>query len=171
MLGLRRKHDSSPSIVELVRKIAADALRLPREEIELVKARFGRTFKRIGIGAGVAAAGGTMAFLGAVGVLVAIGLALGLVLPAWAAALVVAGALLLAGAIALKLGVSEVQTAIDQRSTGPVDLETAVQETRYRLEAELDALTARLDPRAGSHGSVETAATNGHARTQPRTPK
>lgn len=171
MLGFRRKQDPSPSVVDLVRRIVADALRLPREEIELLKARFERTLKRIGIGAGVAAAGGVLGFLGAIGVLVAIGLALGLVLPAWAAALVVAGALLGAGAAAATLGVSEVRTAIDQRSTGPVDLETAVQETRYRLEAELDALAARIDPRHGSDSPVKTAASNGHAQTLPRTPR
>jgi hypothetical protein len=174
MFGFRRRHeDPSPSIVELVRGIVSDAIRLVRENVELVKARFSRTVKRAGIGAGVAAGGATMVFLGLVGLLVAAGLGLALVVDPWVAALIVSGALLGAGAAVAMLGVKEVRTAIDERSHGPVDMETALQETRYRLEAELDALTAKLDPRHGSNELQETATTNGRARTMPmpRTPK
>jgi hypothetical protein len=173
MLGFRRKPaDPSPSIVDLVKSISSDAVRLVRENLELVKARFARTAKRAGIGAGVAAGGATLAFLGFVGLLVAAGLGLALVVPPWTAALIVAGALLGAGAAFAMLGVREVQSAIDERSQGPVDMETALQETRYRLEAELDALAAKLDPRHGSNGH-KTAVTNGSTRTMPmsRTPK
>jgi len=38
-----------------------------------------------------------------------------------------------------------------------------------RLEAELEALTEKLDPR--HHALAETARTNGHAQTLPRTPR
>lgn len=169
MLGLRRKGDSSPSIVQLVKGLVTDAIRLVRVEVDLVKARFSRTARRAGIGLGVAAGGATLAFLGAVGLLVAAGLGLGLVLPAWAAALVVAGALIGAGGALARLGISEFRTAMESRSSGPVQIETELQETRYRLEAELEALSARLDPR--HRAVVETAQTNGHAQTLPRTPR
>ena len=109
-----------------------------------------------------------MVFLGVVGILVAIGLALALVLPPWAAALVVAGALIGAGAATAVLGRAELQKAMDARVSGPVDIETELQETRYRLEAELEALTARLDPR---HKALDAAGTaNGRPQTLDRTP-
>lgn len=165
MLGFRRRTGSSPSIVELVRGIVSDAIRLVRVETDLVKARFSRTARRAGIGLGIAAVGATLAALGGVGVLVAIGLALGLVLPAWAAALVVAGVLIGSGAAAAKLGTAEFRAAMEGRSSGPVEIETELQETRYRIEAELEALTAKLDPR-----HAIGAAANGHAQTLPRTP-
>jgi hypothetical protein len=169
VLGFRRKGDTAPSLVQLVRSLVSDSLRLVRVEIDAVKARCSQTAKRAGIGLGVAAGGATLAFLGAVGVIVAAGLALGLVLPAWAAALVVAGALIGAGGATAKLGVSQFRTAMESRSSGPVGIETELQETRYRLEAELEALTARLDPR--QRAVAETARTNGHAQTLPRTPR
>jgi hypothetical protein len=101
-------------------------------------------------------------------VLVAIGLALGLVLPAWAAALIVAGALIGAGAATSKLGLAELHKAMESRASGPVEIEAELQETRYRLESELEALSSRLDPR---HRAVaQSAGTNGHAQTPPRTP-
>jgi len=99
-----------------------------------------------------------MAFLGIVGVLVAIGLALGIVLPAWAAALVVAGALIGAGAATAALGRNELQSAMEARSSGPAAIDTELQETRYRLEAELEALSAKIDPRhrPGTNGRTQT---------------
>ena len=170
MLSFRRKSESSPSLVQLVKGLISDAVRLVRVEVELVKARFSRTAKRAGVGLGIAAGGATLALLGIVGVLVAIGLALGLVLPAWAAALVVAGALLGGGAAAARIGVAQFRTAVESRASGPPEIETELEETRYRLEAELEALTAKLDPRP--HQAVaETAHTNGHAQTLPRAPR
>jgi putative superfamily III holin-X len=169
VLGFRRKGDGSPSIVQLVRGLIAEAIRLVRVEVDLVKARFSRTARRAGIGLGVAAAGATLAFLGAVGVIVATGLALGLVLPAWAAALVVAGALLGAGGATARLGVAQFRTAMESRASGPPEIETELPETRYRLEAELEALTAKLDPR--HHALAESARTNGHAQTLTRMPR
>ena len=138
MFPFRRKSDPSASIVQLARNLVSDALRLARVEADLVKARFSKTLRRAGIGAGLVAGGAVMAFLGAVGVLVAIGLALGIVLPAWAAALVVAGALIGAGAATAVLGQNELQTALEMRSSGPIEIETELQDTRYRLEAELE---------------------------------
>jgi hypothetical protein len=165
----RRKNDSSPSLVELVKGLISDAVRLVRVEVDLVKARFSLTAKRAGLGLGIAAGGATLAFLGVVGVLVAIGLAIGLVLPAWAAALIVAGALLGGGAAAARIGIAQFHTAMEGRSSGPPEIENELEETRYRLEAELEALTAKLDPR--HHDVAGTAGTNGHAQTLPRTPE
>jgi hypothetical protein len=163
----RRKSDPSPSVVELVRRLAADALRLARVERDLVRARFSTMVKRAGLGAGLVAGGATMAFLGVVGVLVAIGLALGIVLPAWAAALVVAGALIGAGAATAVLGRSELKGAMEARSSGPVEIETELQETRYRLEAELEALSTKVDPR---HRPWMNGAPNGRTQTPQRMP-
>jgi hypothetical protein len=163
MFSFRRKNDPSPSIVQLARNLVADAIRLARVEADLVKARFSNMLKRAGIGAGLVAGGAVMAFLGTVGVLVAIGLALGIVLPAWAAALVVAGALIGAGAGTAVLGRHELEEAMKARTEGPVDIETELQETRYRIEAELEALSGKIDPRP-------LAGSNGSARTQQRTP-
>ena len=164
MFSFRRKSDPSPSIVQLAKSLVSDALRLARVEVDLVKARFSKTLKRAGIGAGLVAGGAVMAFLGIVGVLVAIGLALGIVLPAWAAALVVVGALIGAGAATAVLGRSELQAAMEARSSGPVEIETELQETRYRLEAELEALSTKVDPRHRTNGG------NGHVRFPQRKP-
>ena len=60
------------------------------------------------------------------------------------------------------------RTAMESRASGPPEIETELQETRYRLEAELEALIAKLDPR--HHALTESARTNGHAQTPPRMP-
>jgi len=157
-----RRHDNSPSLVQLVKDLVSDGLRLLRVEIDLAKARFSRMLKQAGIAAGILLAAAMVAGLGAIGLLVATGVALAIVLPAWAAALIVSGALLICGATTGVLGLRLLRAAMRARTHGPVDIETELQETRYRLEAELEALTAKLDPRQSS--------TNGHAQTQ-RTPR
>jgi hypothetical protein len=162
VFSFRRKREPSPSLVHLAKNLVSDAVRLARVEVDLVKARFSKALKRAGIGAGLVAGGAVMAFLGIVGVLVAIGLALGLVLPAWAAALVVAGTLIGAGAATAVLGRNELQAAVEARSSGPVEIETEFQETRYRLEAELEALSAKVDPRHRANGG------NGHVQAPQR---
>ena len=170
MLGFRRRHDSSPSLVQLVKSLVSDALRLVRVEVDLVKARFSRMLKRTGIAVGILVAAATLAFLGAVGLLVVAGLALAIVLPAWASALVVAGVLLLVGGATGALGVSRLRAAMEAKSSGPVEIETELQETRYRLEAEFEALTSKLDPRHKTGAAHEQATTaNGRTRTPYRT--
>jgi hypothetical protein len=49
------------------------------------------------------------------------------------------------------LGRSQLQAASRARTSGPVSIETELEDTRYRLEADLEALTSKLDPRTGSH--------------------
>jgi len=164
MFRLRRKGTQSPSLVQLVKNLVSDGLRLLRVEGDLVKARFSRALKRAGLAVAILAGAATLAFLGAAGLIVAAGIGLAIVLPAWAAALVVAGALLLAGAAAGLLGVSQLRTAMQARASGPVEIETELQETRYRLEAELEALSVKLDPRHRAHEEVHAGSANGHAR-------
>ena len=167
----RRKHDNSPSLVELVKQLVSDALRLVRVQVDLVKARFSRTVKRAGIAVGILAAAAFLAVLGTIGLLVTVGIALAIVLPAWAAALIVAGALVLGGAGAGALGASRLRAAMQARTEGPPEIETELQETRYRLEAELDALTSKLDPRHRPHTPEHAAHTNGSAAQTLRTPR
>ena len=167
----RRKHDNSPSLVQLVKELVSDALRLVRVEIDLAKARFSRTLKQAGIAAGVLLAAALVAGLGAIGLLVAAGIALAIVLPAWAAALIVAGALLLGGAASGMAGLRLLRAAMQARTHGPVDIETELQETRYRLEAELEAITTKLDPRHHSHEAEPPSGTNGRVAQTLRSPR
>lgn len=167
----KRRHDNSPSLVQLVKDVVADALRLVRVEIDLVKARFSRMLKQAGIAAGILLAAAMVAGLGGIGLLVAVGIALAIVLPAWAAALIVAGALLLGGAATGMVGVRLLRAAMQARVHGPVDIETELQETRYRLEAELEAITSKLDPRHHSHGAEPPSGTNGHVAQTLRFPR
>jgi len=166
----RRKHDSSPSLVQLAKGVVSDALRLVRVELDLVKARFSRMVKRTGIAVGILLAAAFTAVLGLIGLLVTGGIALGIVLPAWAAALIVAGALVLGAVASGALGVRQLRSAMAARTHGPPEIETELQETRYRLEAELEALTAKLDPRHRSHEN-EPSGANGRVAQTLRTPR
>jgi len=167
----KRKHDNSPSLVPLAKDLVSDALRLVRVEIDLVKARFSRMLKQAGIAAGILLAAALVAGLGAIGLVVAGGIALAIVLPAWAATLIVAGALLLGGATAGVAGLRLLRAAMQARTHGPVDIETELQETRYRLEAELEAITAKLDPRHHSHEAEPPSGANGRVAQTLRTPR
>ena len=171
MFPFRRKDDDSPSLVQLVKGLVSDVLRLARVELDLVRARFSRTLKRAVIAVGLLAAAATLALLGGIGLLAVVGLALAIVLPAWASALIVAGALLLAGAAIGTLGLVQLRGAMDAKSSGPVEIETERQETRYRLEAELEALTSRLDPRRRSGARETIVVSNGRVPSPQRTPK
>jgi len=162
---VHRPGTPSASLVELVRNLVSDSVRLVKVERALIKSRFSRTLKRAGIAAGILAGAATFLFLGFVGLLVTSGLALGIVLPAWVAALIVAGALLLVGTVAGLVGRAQARAAVEARTSGPVEIETERQDTRYRLEADVEALSTKLDPRhrvrlEEAHGG----ATDGHVR-------
>ena len=124
-----------------------DALRLVRVEVQSVRARFSGALRLAALAAGMLAGAAMLAFLAFIGLVVTIGLALAHVLPGWAAALVVAVALALVSATLTLLGRAGLHRAREARVTGPVELDTALQDTRYRLDAELDALSTRLNPR------------------------
>ncbi|CAM2843054.1 phage holin family protein [Saccharomonospora xinjiangensis] len=90
------------SVAQLVNDLSAQVSRLVRDEMKLARAEMETKGKRLGFGAGMAGAGGLMAFFGLAVLIAAAVLALALVMPAWAAALVVGGALMaLAGLLAL----------------------------------------------------------------------
>jgi|SRR5438128_5194035 len=172
MFRLKRRNTQSPSVLQLVRSVIADGIRLVRSEIELVKARFTQSLKRAGIGIATLLVAAALALFGAAGLLAGAGLALAIVLPGWAAALIVAVALLLAGGGAARLGIAQLQAAARARSSGPVEVETELREMRYRLEADLEALSSRLDPRHHAHdGHEHIGTTNGRARTLHRSPR
>ncbi|MEU0542074.1 phage holin family protein [Nocardia sp. NPDC005978] len=99
------------SLSELVDTAGAQLTRLVRDEMAL--ARIEMRDKGIGMakGAGLAGAGGLLAFYGGGALTAAAILALALVLPAWAAALIVAVALFVLGAIAALAGKKAVEEA------------------------------------------------------------
>ncbi|HST26251.1 MAG TPA: phage holin family protein [Gaiellaceae bacterium] len=156
MLGFRR--NGSPSLFELVKEVAEDAVKLVRAEVELARARLAQTLKRTGIAVALLLGAAGLALLGGIGLLVTAGIALALVLPGWAAAVIVSGCLLVTAAVAARLGLAQLGRAKAARTSGPVAIETELQDRRYRLEAELEALSAKLDPRRRA-----TASTNGHS--------
>jgi hypothetical protein len=166
-----RRHDNSPSLVQLAKALVSDALRLVRVEVDLVKARFSRMLKQAGIAAGILLAAALVAGLGGIALVVAAGIALAIVLPAWAAALIVGGGLLFGGAATGLVGLRLLRAAMQARTHGPPDLETELQETRYRLEAELEALTSKLDPRHRPHEAEPPSGVNGHVAQTARSPR
>ncbi|WP_048876724.1 phage holin family protein, partial [Saccharomonospora saliphila] len=82
------------SMAQLVNDLSAQTSRLVRDEMMIAVAEMKAKGKRVGLGAGLAGAGGLLAFYGTAVLIVAAVLALALVLPGWAAALIVGGALM-----------------------------------------------------------------------------
>jgi len=109
---------SEASTGELIAQASADISTLIRDEIQLAKQDLATSGKRLGIGAGMFGAAGTLVFYG-VGVLIAAAvLGIAEALDAWLAALIVGGALfVLAGIAALvgKMRVSRVGEAPRER--------------------------------------------------------
>jgi hypothetical protein len=114
---------------ELVKDLSQELSRLVRDELRLAQAEMTRKGKQAGMGAGLLAGGGVIAWFGA-GCLVAcavIGIAT--VLTAWLAALIVGAALLLVAAIAALLGkgrLSKAAPPVPEQAIGSVkaDVET-----------------------------------------------
>jgi hypothetical protein len=153
------RRNGGPPLLQLVRDLTSDAQRLVHTEIELVRARFSAALRHAGIGAGLFAGAALLGTFAAAGTFTAIGLALALELPTWASALIVVALLLGLAALLVALGRSQFRAAAAARTTGPVEIETELADTRYRIDAELEAISARLDPR---HRSANTS-TNGSA--------
>jgi hypothetical protein len=149
------RRNGGPPLLQLAKDLTSDAQRLVRTEIDLVKARFSAALKHAGVGAGLFAGSALLGVFAAAGVFTAIGLAVALELPGWAAALVVVALLVGLAALLAALGRSQLRTAADARTTGPASIETDLADTRFRLEAELEEISARLDPRhRSSNGSA-----------------
>jgi uncharacterized membrane protein YqjE len=96
---------------ELVNRLAAQVSDLVRGELELARTELTAKGKRVGVGAGLAGAGGVLALYGLGVLIAAVVAALALVWPVWLAALVVgvvvlvvAGGLTLAGRSQLRKG-------------------------------------------------------------------
>lgn len=135
-----RRDDARPSIGELVSSLSEKLSALIRAEIELAKAEMAEKAKNAGIGLGLFAAAGVLAFW-ATGVLIAtiiLGIAEGL--PAWLAALIVA--VLLFGLVAL-LGFLG-KKSLD-KGTPPVP-EAAQASIKADLEAIKEGLASKEGP-------------------------
>lgn len=96
---------------ELVNRLAGQVSELVRGELELARTELTAKGKRVGVGAGLAGAGGVVALYGLGALVAAAVAALSLAWPVWLAALVVgvvvlavAGALALAGRAQLRRG-------------------------------------------------------------------
>ena len=84
------------------RRLGADLSRLVRQEMALARAEIVDKFAELGIGAGLVAVAGALAFAGLLYLMAAAMIGLAMVVPLWAAALIVGGvALLIAGALAM----------------------------------------------------------------------
>jgi hypothetical protein len=141
------RRNGGPPLLQLVRDLVTDAQRLVRTEVELAKARFSSALRHAGVGAGLFAGAALMGVFATAGIFTAIGLGIALELPGWAAALIVVGLLLGLAALLAALGRAQFRAAAAARTTGPVSIETELADTRYRIDAELEAISARLDPR------------------------
>ena len=86
----------------LLADLARDLSRLVRQEMALARAEIVDKFGELGIGAGLVAVAGALAFAGLLYLMAAAMIGLAMVVPLWAAALIVGGvALLIAGALAM----------------------------------------------------------------------
>ncbi|MER5455007.1 MULTISPECIES: phage holin family protein [unclassified Micromonospora] len=136
--NVRTSHNGSePSTAELVQRATEQVSRLVRDELALARAELTEKGKHAGIGVGLLAGGGALAFLGLGALVTAAILLLALVLPAWAAALIVAAVVfLIAGVLAL-LGKKQVSQAVP-----PVP-----QATVQSLRADVDVVSAAVKDR------------------------
>ncbi|MFY9808532.1 MAG: phage holin family protein [Pseudonocardiaceae bacterium] len=113
----------------MVTRLAEQIPQLVRNELRLAQTELEHEGKRIGIGAGLAGAGGLIALYGLGALVAATIAALALVLPVWAAALIVGGVVLsLAGVLAL-IGIGQLKRA------GPPMPEQAMASTKRDIEA------------------------------------
>lgn len=133
-----RAQPHDPSAAELVKQVSEQTQRLIRQEIALARLEISDKAKHAGIGAGMLAGAGTMAFF-AVGTLIAmLVLLLATALDAWLAALIVAVALLaVAGALALT-GKGQLRRAAP----------AAPEQTIESVKADVEAVTRATGPHA-----------------------
>lgn len=99
---------SQASTGELIAQATADISTLVRDEIELAKKDLATSGKRLGIGAGMFGAAGTLALYGLGALVAAAILGISEALDAWLAALIVGGALFVLAGIAALVGKSRV---------------------------------------------------------------
>ena len=147
------RRNGTPPLTRLLRDVVADGTQLLQTEIELVRARFRETIRRTGIGAALLLVAAIFAVFATGGLFSALGLGLAVAVPDWAAALVVAILILGLATLLALLGRSQLEAAGRARSSGPASIEAELADTRYRLDAELEAITTKFDPRPGSNAN------------------
>jgi hypothetical protein len=104
---------SQASTGELLAQATADISTLIRDEIELAKKDLATSGKRLGIGAGMFGAAGTLALYGLGALVAAAILGIGEALDAWLAALIVGGALFVLAGIAALVGKTRVSRVVE----------------------------------------------------------
>lgn len=112
--------EQTRSVTELVDDATRQITRLVRDEIQLGRIEMRDRTKGVARGAGIAGAGGLLAFYGGIALTFAAVFALAIVVPDWAAALIVGAGLLVIGAVLGLLGKKNVTDAAP-----PVPGETA----------------------------------------------
>ena len=113
---------------ELVSQLSEQVSHLVRDELRLAQAELKQKGKQVGIGAGLAGAGGLLSLFGLSALVVAVIAALALVLPVWAAALIVSGVLLLLAGLLALAGIGQVK-----RGT-PLTPDEAIASTKRDIE-------------------------------------
>lgn len=113
---------------ELVSQLSEQVSHLVRDELRLAQAELTKKGKRVGIGAGLAGAGGLLSLYGLSALVVAVIAALALVLPLWAAALIVGAVLLLIAGLLALTGIGQVK-----RGT-PLTPDEAIASTKRDIE-------------------------------------
>ncbi|MBQ1047904.1 phage holin family protein [Verrucosispora sp. WMMD703] len=135
--GRMSHNGTEPSTAELVQRATEQVSRLVRDELALARAELTEKGKQAGIGAGLFAGGGALAFFGLGALVTAAILLLALVLPAWAAALIVAVALFLVAGVLALIGKRRVSRAVP-----PVP-----EATVRSLRADVDVVSAAVKDR------------------------
>jgi uncharacterized membrane protein YqjE len=124
----RKADPGELSTGELVSQLSAQVSHLVRDELQLAQAELKEKGKRVGVGAGLAGAGGVLSLYGLSALVAAVIAVLALVLPVWAAALIVGGVLLLlAGGLAVT-GIGQVKRAT------PLTPDEAIASTQRDIE-------------------------------------
>lgn len=113
MTDVKTRSTGDASIPELINELSTQTARLVRDEVRLAQKEFQRAATRTGVGAGLAGAGGVLAFAGVLALTAAGIAALSLVLPVWAAAMVVAVVLFAAAGVAALVAKKQVTQAPD----------------------------------------------------------
>jgi len=134
-----RRNEARPSIGELVASLSEKLSTLIRAEIQLAKTEMAEKAKNAGIGIGLFAAAGTLAFFGTAVLITTVILALAEAMPAWLAALIVAVLLLALAALLVVLG----KKSLD-KGTPPVP-----ERAQASIKADLEALKQGLASKEG----------------------
>jgi VIT1/CCC1 family predicted Fe2+/Mn2+ transporter len=108
--GPQPHHDASAA--ELLKQVTEQTQRLIRQELALARLEIADKAKHAGIGAGMLAGAGVVAFFGVATLIAMLVLALATAVDAWLAALIVTLALLAVAGLMAVLGKSQLQKAV-----------------------------------------------------------